>query len=234
MSGQYIVEFDGLKLEAQDVKLPTPDYLADLAESLKGWRPGELSIVMASPSRGYNKSMLTETLMLALGRSSPSRELKMTATKTRGTHEASGDLFYFLNEIAIGESPFNNLWTENPVRAPVVFEGDLLGKFEDPDHPDCTVYASLMKVDRRDPRNPNPLAGTSRSFYVSRKGFKEQVKNKTTALAKAEIMHKRLVAERKAVLTELERQRRLEEERQIEEARSSSEHLRALPAYGGF
>lgn len=231
MSGQYLVEFDGMKVEATNVELPKPDYLTDLVETIKGWKLGELSIVMAAPVRGYGKSIILDPLVM--GRSNPCREVNMTTTKARG---AAGDsnLLTWIDEIGFGESPFNGLWTEHPVKAPVVFEGDLLGKFEDPDHPECTVYASLVKMDRRDPRNPNPKAGTSRSFYVSRNGFKEQVRNKTTALAKAEIMHKRLVAERKAALAEQERQHRLEEERQIEEARRSNEHLRAHPAYGGF
>lgn len=231
MSGQYFVEFDGMKVEATTVELPKPDYLANLVETLKDWKLGELSIVMAAPVRGYGKSIILDSL--AMGLNKPGREVNMTATKTRG---AVGDsnLLTWIDEIGFGESPFNSLWTEHPVKAPVVFEGDLLGRFEDPDHPECTVYASLVKMDRRDPRNPNPQAGTSRSFYVSRNGFKEQVRNKTTALAKAEIMHKRLVAERKAALAEQEHQRRLEEERQIEEARRSNEHLQAHPAYGGF
>ena len=233
MSGQYVVEFDGVKLDAKDAQLPQPDCLADMAEVLKGWKPRELSVVMAPPVRGSGRSMLMESLMLAMGRGNPRREISLTSTKARGTNE--GDLFYFLDSFEFGLSPFDGLMPADYSRKEsLLFEGDLLGKFEDPDHPECTVYASLVKMDKRDPRNPNPTAGTSRCFYVSRKGFKEQVRNKTTALSKAEVMHKRLVAEHKAVLAEEERLRRLEQERQAEEARRNSEHLRSLPAYGGF
>lgn len=114
------------------------------------------------------------------------------------------------------------------------FIWDVLSTFEDLDHPECTVYASLEKIDRRDPRNPNPNAGAVRRFFVTHEGRQEQVRNKTMAIARAEALHKRLVAEKKARLAEEERLRRLEQERQFEEARRNNEHLQALPAFGGF
>ena len=98
--------------------------------------------------------------------------------------------------------------------------GDLLGEFKDPDFPECTVYASIVRIGKRDPRNPNPAAGAVRRFYITRDGYQEPVKNKTTAITKARIVHERLVAEAKAKIAE--------------EAWRNKEHLQALPAYGEF
>jgi hypothetical protein len=200
-------------------------YLSDWLLNAEGWEPGILSALVAPPSRGYGKSLLMGDLFRA------AREPAVTST--RGTDEPG---IIILDEY---DFPFDGLRSllkpkEFPRHEPFIFPGDLLAEFEDPEFPECTVYASIDRMDKRDPRNPNPAAGTVRRFYVTRDGYQELVRNKTTAIAKAKTMHERLVAEAKAKIAEEKRQLAIRQAEIFEEARRNHEHLQALPAYGGF
>lgn len=108
---------------------------------------------------------------------------------------------------------------------PRVYDGELLAKFEDPAWPDLTTFASILRVERRDPRHPNPAAGSLSSFFVTSTGYKLQVKNRTTAIAKAERLHKRLVRDAIEAVAKAEADRIAELERNASAAGLT---------YGGF
>lgn len=242
-AGAFQVIFDGKELPVTDVQLPTTpvtDHINNMKawlDAATGWEPGKLTEIFVLPSRGYSKSVFRD---LHLQRPRPA--VTTTSTAPEGMR-GENPIMILLDEFARFEAPFRQPadkfdirdWFYQPVEGrAALYPGDIIAKFEHPDHPDCTTFATLEKVDRRDPLNPNPAAGTIRRFYVVRDGRTEQVKNKTAALAKAETMHKRLIAEKHARQKEMERQRAIAAERAVEEARRNHDHLVSLPAFGGF
>lgn len=187
------------------------DYFGDISAWLEA--SGRLNDKFLSPLIGLNSGGLSKSIIFDV-------------LKDRKTLRGADPGIIYVDT----EMPFSDLFGSD---LPII-DDTRLATFEDPEHPECTTFASLMKLDKRDPRNPNPQAGSVKRFFVSHKGGREQVRNKTTALARAEAIHKRLVAERKAVIAEEKRQKILAQEQAIEEARRNREHLTALPAFGGF
>ncbi len=185
---------------------------------------GGLLDLIYPPPRAYGKSIIMQ-----LAKTRATNPMTSTVVGDPG-HITMLDLECSLDFLV--RDPFG-LTGKNYDR-PFLYHGDLIAKFEDRDHPECTVCASLVRMDKRDPRNPNPAAGTFREFYVTHKDKQERVKNKTMALMKAEILHKRLVAEKLARIAEEQRLIRVERDRQAEEVRINEQHLMSLPAYGGF
>lgn len=107
------------------------------------------------------------------------------------------------------------------------FDTSVIATFKNEEWPEATVTVTLEKLDKRDPRNPNPAAGSVRNFFVIHDGTKTRHRNLTTATAQGERLHKSLVAkavkERDDAIAEAERLRQ-----------EQMAQLQSLPTFGGF
>lgn len=194
-----------------------------------GWEPGKLTDIFTLPPRGMSKSAFRD---FCLGRPSPA----LTTTST--TPAGNSFDFMIVDELAGVSYERGGLWNgvipTEKVGNRWLIGNDIIASFKDPNWPDCDTFVALEKLDKRDPRHPNPQAGTQRHWFVLHGEKRHQVKNRTTAELHAKRLHERLVAAKLAEKKEQERQHQLAAERAVEEARRNHEHLIALPTFGGF
>ncbi|OWZ90407.1 hypothetical protein B9J07_27870 [Sinorhizobium sp. LM21] len=211
----------------------------------RGWEPGELSIVSA---RNAGKSFFQEFMMLQ-PMTSAAPSYHGTTANTIVPDEIG------VNEITLDklrrmvsfdyEATLDSIWLNDlPSRKPMplmkevgdkwIFLSDIKASFEDEAFPNANAYLVLEKLDKRDPRHPNPAAGTQKQWFVLQGHKRIQVKNRTQGEAQARSMHLREITaiKKRRDQAELEAAIAIEEARQV--AAANEAKLKALPSFGGF
>lgn len=180
-------------------------YTDDIRGWIEAWadQPTALSSILASRSTG--KSALLSLARMFVDTEAPIRGLSPTFTITDEVLETL--------PFVLGQKPR--------------FDTTTIATFKNEEWPEATVTVTLEKLDKRDPRNPNPAAGSVRNFFVIHDGTKTRHRNLTTATAQGERLHKSLVAkavkERDDAIAEAERLRQ-----------EQMAQLQSLPTFGGF
>ncbi|MBD9511573.1 hypothetical protein IB265_32985 [Ensifer sp. ENS10] len=229
-----------------------------LYDKLKGgWEPRELSIVSA---RSFGKSVFQDLYMQLVqppftttsaapryhGTTANTIVLDeigsgtITADKLRPTTARSGEI-HFDHEASF--DGLRSLWAEfQPKRMPLmeevgdkwIFLSDVKASFKDAEFPDADTYLVLEKLDKKDPRHPNPAAGTQKHWFVLQGHKRIQVKNRTQGEARAKAMHLQTIAgiKKRREQSELEAIIAVETARLV--AAENDAKLKALPSFGGF
>jgi hypothetical protein len=182
--------------------------LTELSEWLNladkpGFSVGELAPFLAM-SRGNGKSTFMRDFMQEIITSAEAEPINQIVVGTRG-------ILSMIDEL----------------QPAIKFEPDLIKRFSDPDWPAADVTVTLEKLDKKDPRHPNPEAGTIRRFYVNASGRRSNQKNKTAALNHGKRTHERLVA----ALVKDRDDRIAAEKRELLERHA---YLNSLPTFGDY
>ncbi|NKL08382.1 hypothetical protein GFL39_26290 [Rhizobium leguminosarum bv. viciae] len=200
------------------------------------WKPGELSSIIALPSRGLGKSVFRELYM-----QQPIPLPKITGT-TANTIVADEVSSFTIDKLRKAISRVDHIWldeadlvTPMPVeQTPYVLRDDVRASFKDEEFPEADTFVVLEKLDRKDPRHPNPAAGDVRHWFVLQGHKKMQAKNLSQAKRRAEQLHLQTIARIKKEREDAAHQARLAREEELRLAAANEAHLKAHPAFGGF
>jgi hypothetical protein len=209
-------------------------YLANLLESSEGWKKGELNIAPYL-GRSMGKSSFMRTFI-----GNEVAKLHGVTTNQIITDEHSGTLTVdkLIAAVEHVEQPKTDVWWNDwPEFGPIpltekvgkewILLNDVKASFKSEEFPDTNTYLVLEKIDKKDPRHPNPKAGTVRNWFVLQGHKKEQVKNRTQGELRAKALHEKEVA-----LIKKRRDDAITEARLI--ALQNEQRLKALPLFGGF
>ncbi|QWY83098.1 hypothetical protein [Rhizobium phage RHph_X66] len=205
------------------------------------WKPGELSSIIALPSRGMGKSVFRE---LYMQQPMPLPKITGTTANTIVVDELSSltidtlrDAYRSANGSMQGWLDEADLFREIPtekVGSAWIPKDDIRASFKDEAFPDADTFVVLERLDRKDPRHPNPAAGDTRHWFVLHGHKKIQVKNLSQAKRQAEHLHLQTIARIKKEREEAACQARLAHEEALRIAAENEAHLKAHPAFGGF
>jgi hypothetical protein len=221
-------------------------YLADISEwlvSTEGWTKGELSSLFALPARGAGKNVFQQ---LYMQRPSVDEGIRGTTANTIVVDEAASTITVDILRDAIEHIELRRdrlLWEDFPKFGPIptakvdgkwLSRDDVKATFKDEKHPSADTYLVLEKLDRKDPRHPNPAAGTQRLWYVLQGQKRVQVKNLSQGQGRARAMHLAEIKRIEDAKAAAERERLIAATEAYEKAQREHEHLTNLPAFGGF
>ncbi|QNG62604.1 hypothetical protein B1VFA_032 [Rhizobium phage B1VFA] len=207
-----------------------------------GWKLGELSSIIALPSRGMGKSVFRELFMqqpLPLPRITGTTantiivdELSSLTVDTLrdAMDSASGGLHGWLDDADL----YREIPRTEKVGSAWILNDDIRASFKDEEFPDADTFVVLEKLDRKDPRHPNPAAGDVRRWFILQGHKKIQVKNLSQGKRRAEQLHRQTIARIKSDRENAAYQAFLAHEEAIRIAAENEAHLQAHPAFGGF
>ncbi|QNH71666.1 hypothetical protein V1VFAS_009 [Rhizobium phage V1VFA-S] len=206
------------------------------------WKLGELSSIIALPSRGMGKSVFRELFMQ---QPLPLPRITGTTANTIAVDElssltidtlrdamdsASGGLHGWLDDADL----YRKMPRSEKVGSAWILKDDIRASFKDEGFPDADTFVVLEKLDRKDPRHPNPAAGDVRRWFVLHGHKKIQVKNLSQAKRQAEQLHLQSIAKTKKERDDAAYQARLAHEEALRIAAENEAHLKAHPEFGGF
>jgi hypothetical protein len=208
------------------------------------WKPGELSSIIALPSRGMGKSVFRELFMqqplpLPLPRITGTTantivvdELSSLTIDTLrdAMDSASGGLHGWLDDADL----YREIPRTEKVGSAWILNDDIRASFKDEEFPDADTFVVLEKLDRKDPRHPNPAAGDVRRWFILQGHKKIQVKNLSQGKRRAEQLHRQTIARIKSDRENAAHQAFLAHEEAMRIAAENEAHLQAHPAFGGF
>ncbi|MBY3231814.1 hypothetical protein [Rhizobium laguerreae] len=205
------------------------------------WKPGELSSIIALPSRGMGKSVFQELYMQAMplptitGRTANTIVVDEFASLTmdtlrRGIRSASGGFEPWLDEFDLDKE----IPRAEKVGSAWILKDDIRASFKDEEFPDADTFLVLEKLDRKDPRHPNPAAGDIRRWFILQGHKKIQVKNLSQGTRRAEQLHRQTIARIKSEREDATYKAFLAHEEALRIAAENEAHLKSHPAFGGF
>lgn len=167
------------------------------------------------------------------GLTAPEGTSTLTVEKPRKTTERAagvGGLAILLDEMDM----VSDWWVNDLPSGPALYTDDVRAEFRDAEFPEADTFVVLEKLDKKDPRHPNPAAGDSKRWFVKQGVKKVQVKNLTLGKRLAEKMHRGSITAIQ-MARELEAERiRLAHEEELRIAAANDAHLKAHPAFGDF
>jgi hypothetical protein len=215
------------------------DWLLDT----EGWSKELLSRIIALPSRGAGKSVFQQ---LYMQQPRIDEGIRGATANTIVVDEAASaftvDILRDAIEHAEGERD-RIWWNDWPEFGPSpnakvggkwLPRDDVKATFKDEKHPSADTYLVLEKLDKKDPRHPNPAAGTQRLWYVLQGQKRVQVKNLSQGQARAHAMHLAEIKRIEDAKAAAERERLIAATEAYEKAQREHQHLTNLPAFGGF
>jgi hypothetical protein len=206
------------------------------------WKPGELSSIIALPSRGMGKSIFRELFMQ---RPMPQPKITGTTANTIVVDEFSSltmdtlrDAMRSADDGILGWLDDAHLIKKMPrgekVGSAWILEDDIRASFKDEEFPDADTFLVLEKLGRKDPRHPNPAAGDVRCWFILQDHKKIQVKNLSQGTRRAEQLHRQTIVRIKNEREEAAYQARIAREEALRIAAENEAHLKSHPAFGGF
>jgi hypothetical protein len=209
----------------------------------EGWSKELLSGIIALPSRGAGKSVFQQ---LYMQRPRIDKGIRGATVNTIVVDEAASAFTVDILRNAIEHIELRRdrlSWEDFPKFGPIptakvdgkwLSRDDVKATFKDEKHPSADTYLVLEKLDRKDPRHPNPAAGTQRLWYVLQGQKRVQVKNLSQGQGRARAMHLAEIKRIEDAKAAAERERLIAATEAYEKAQREHEHLTNLPAFGGF
>jgi len=219
---------DGVEVPVGEVSLTKSDPKDNPFEWLArtGWKPGELSAIISPVFSSVSKSVFRDLYMQV-----------PRITEIAKTERAAGarGLAVLLDEMDLVNDWWVNDWWVNDLPAgPTPYLDDIRAEYRNSEHPEADTLVVLEKLDKKDPRHPNPAAGDSRHWFVKQGLKKVQVKNLTMGKRLAEKMHKQSIADIDKARADAALQARLAQKEAERLAAENEAQLKAHPGFGGF
>ena len=220
------------------------EHMELLREMLDGWEPGKLTELLADRSRGKSKSIFRDLYMgrpALTGMTTNTIVMDEIGEPGAITIDRLDKMMAMIERPVESSSIWWNDWPElgqipkmEEVGGKWIYLSDVKASFKDEEFPEAHTYLVLEKLDKKDPRHPNPAAGSQKHWFVLQGHKRIQVKNRTQGEARAKAMHLQVIEGTKKRREQAELDAAIAVEQARLEAERNAQHLKAHPAFGGF